>query len=209
MSMALLDTIKAVNQYVWNLGYFLTIWPWKFLLIWRPTSRYTKRILVRITYFTCMNACFRLVMNCIEPFMYASSRHSQRDHCINRWRTAGTPAHLCTARGRNFTLSLNFLNCFSNRTELEAETFWQFSGSNRFIPLFFQQAERARSLGAIVYCVGVKDFNETQVITMQIQWIHAIFGQLTHFPNMSYIWFEIKNNFLSLIVIIHSLLCMH
>lgn len=30
------------------------------------------------------------------------------------------------------------------------------------LPLF-QQAEKARSLGAIVYCVGVKDFNETQV----------------------------------------------
>ncbi|TNN56212.1 Anthrax toxin receptor 1 [Liparis tanakae] len=27
-----------------------------------------------------------------------------------------------------------------------------------------QEAERARSLGAIVYCVGVKDFNETQVV---------------------------------------------
>lgn len=25
------------------------------------------------------------------------------------------------------------------------------------------QAQRARSLGAIVYCVGVKDFNQTQV----------------------------------------------
>lgn len=42
----------------------------------------------------------------------------------------------------------------------------QISGSNRSIPSFFQQAEKARSLGAIVYCVGVKDFNETQV-TMQ------------------------------------------
>uniref|UniRef100_A0A7N8WV64 ANTXR cell adhesion molecule 1c n=1 Tax=Mastacembelus armatus TaxID=205130 RepID=A0A7N8WV64_9TELE len=31
-----------------------------------------------------------------------------------------------------------------------------------------QEAERARSLGAIVYCVGVKDFNETQVIPMSI-----------------------------------------
>lgn len=31
----------------------------------------------------------------------------------------------------------------------------------------FQQAERARSLGAIVYCVGVKDFNETQVMPVQ------------------------------------------
>lgn len=45
----------------------------------------------------------------------------------------------------------------------------QFSGSNRFIPYFFQQAERARSLGAIVYCVGVKDFNETQVTPLPIQ----------------------------------------
>ena len=29
--------------------------------------------------------------------------------------------------------------------------------------LLFPQAERARSMGAIVYCVGVKEFNETQV----------------------------------------------
>lgn len=34
---------------------------------------------------------------------------------------------------------------------------------NRVICSVSQQAERARSLGAIVYCVGVKDFNETQV----------------------------------------------
>uniref|UniRef100_A0A672FHT5 ANTXR cell adhesion molecule 1c n=1 Tax=Salarias fasciatus TaxID=181472 RepID=A0A672FHT5_SALFA len=32
--------------------------------------------------------------------------------------------------------------------------------------LVFQQAEEARSLGAIVYCVGVKDFNETQLATI-------------------------------------------
>lgn len=30
--------------------------------------------------------------------------------------------------------------------------------------LIFNQAARARGLGAIVYCVGVKDFNETQVM---------------------------------------------
>ncbi|MED6236625.1 hypothetical protein ATANTOWER_011882, partial [Ataeniobius toweri] len=29
-----------------------------------------------------------------------------------------------------------------------------------------QQAEEARHLGAIVYCVGVKDFNETQLATI-------------------------------------------
>ena len=29
--------------------------------------------------------------------------------------------------------------------------------------LLFPQAERARSMGAIVYCVGVKEFNQTQV----------------------------------------------
>uniref|UniRef100_A0A3Q2ZF08 ANTXR cell adhesion molecule 1c n=1 Tax=Kryptolebias marmoratus TaxID=37003 RepID=A0A3Q2ZF08_KRYMA len=29
-----------------------------------------------------------------------------------------------------------------------------------------QQAEKARSMGAIVYCVGVKDFNETQLATI-------------------------------------------
>ncbi|CAF92825.1 unnamed protein product, partial [Tetraodon nigroviridis] len=33
-------------------------------------------------------------------------------------------------------------------------------------PVFPQQAETARSLGAIVYCVGVKDFNETQLATI-------------------------------------------
>lgn len=34
-----------------------------------------------------------------------------------------------------------------------------------FLLLLFvlSQAARARALGAIVYCVGVKDFNETQV----------------------------------------------
>uniref|UniRef100_A0A3Q1C195 ANTXR cell adhesion molecule 1c n=1 Tax=Amphiprion ocellaris TaxID=80972 RepID=A0A3Q1C195_AMPOC len=32
--------------------------------------------------------------------------------------------------------------------------------------LVFEQAEEARSLGAIVYCVGVKDFNETQLATI-------------------------------------------
>ncbi len=30
------------------------------------------------------------------------------------------------------------------------------------------QAARARTLGAIVYCVGVKDFNETQVMMTMI-----------------------------------------
>lgn len=30
-------------------------------------------------------------------------------------------------------------------------------------PFFFLQAQRARSMGAIVYCVGVKEFNQTQV----------------------------------------------
>ena len=33
----------------------------------------------------------------------------------------------------------------------------------RLDTFLYQQAERARSLGAIVYCVGVKEFNETQV----------------------------------------------
>lgn len=41
-----------------------------------------------------------------------------------------------------------------------------------------QQAERARSLGAIVYCVGVKDFNETQVTAMTVQYRCSGFGQL-------------------------------
>lgn len=36
-------------------------------------------------------------------------------------------------------------------------------------PVFPQQAETARSLGAIVYCVGVKDFNETQVNSLPVQ----------------------------------------
>lgn len=36
-------------------------------------------------------------------------------------------------------------------------------------PVFPQQAETARSLGAIVYCVGVKDFNETQVKPLPVQ----------------------------------------
>lgn len=30
------------------------------------------------------------------------------------------------------------------------------------------QAQRARSLGAIVYCVGVKDFNQTQVLSTKL-----------------------------------------
>uniref|UniRef100_A0AAY5K4Y2 Anthrax toxin receptor 1 n=1 Tax=Esox lucius TaxID=8010 RepID=A0AAY5K4Y2_ESOLU len=36
---------------------------------------------------------------------------------------------------------------------------WQFDTAQR-------EAERARSLGAIVYCVGVKEFNETQLATI-------------------------------------------
>uniref|UniRef100_A0A3Q1HMF8 ANTXR cell adhesion molecule 1c n=1 Tax=Anabas testudineus TaxID=64144 RepID=A0A3Q1HMF8_ANATE len=43
----------------------------------------------------------------------------------------------------------------------------KFSRSNDFyFSQSSQQAERARSLGAIVYCVGVKDFNETQLATI-------------------------------------------
>lgn len=33
---------------------------------------------------------------------------------------------------------------------------------------FSNQAARARALGAIVYCVGVKDFNETQVMKLYL-----------------------------------------
>ncbi|CAB1343365.1 unnamed protein product [Coregonus sp. 'balchen'] len=36
---------------------------------------------------------------------------------------------------------------------------WQFDTAQR-------EAQRARSLGAIVYCVGVKEFNETQLATI-------------------------------------------
>lgn len=47
---------------------------------------------------------------------------------------------------------------------------------------FLSQAARARALGAIVYCVGVKDFNETQVkkkIFLHTRWTVR---NLFHYP---------------------------
>uniref|UniRef100_A0AAX7TF24 ANTXR cell adhesion molecule 1c n=1 Tax=Astatotilapia calliptera TaxID=8154 RepID=A0AAX7TF24_ASTCA len=46
---------------------------------------------------------------------------------------------------------------------LQLVIFWSLLN---FLPLLFKQANEARSLGAIVYCVGVKDFNETQLATI-------------------------------------------
>ncbi|TDH02013.1 hypothetical protein EPR50_G00168760 [Perca flavescens] len=37
-------------------------------------------------------------------------------------------------------------------------------GGDTFMDKGFQRASRARQLGATVYCVGVKDFNETQIL---------------------------------------------
>ncbi|TSK22779.1 Anthrax toxin receptor 1 [Bagarius yarrelli] len=39
-------------------------------------------------------------------------------------------------------------------------------GGDTFMNLGLQKAQRARSFGAIVYCVGVKDFNQTQLATI-------------------------------------------
>ncbi|KAI2658863.1 Anthrax toxin receptor 1 [Labeo rohita] len=39
-------------------------------------------------------------------------------------------------------------------------------GGDTFMHLGLEKAARARTLGAIVYCVGVKDFNETQLATI-------------------------------------------
>uniref|UniRef100_A0A674NJM1 ANTXR cell adhesion molecule 1c n=1 Tax=Takifugu rubripes TaxID=31033 RepID=A0A674NJM1_TAKRU len=41
-----------------------------------------------------------------------------------------------------------------------------------------EEAEKARSLGAIVYCVGVKDFNETQLATIadRIEYVFPVLG---------------------------------
>lgn len=65
--------------------------------------------------------------------------------------------------------------------------FWQMCNwqwhllSNRadsFLSIYVQ-AQRARSLGAIVYCVGVKDFNQTQV-TWQHCTISCFSSDFTH-----------------------------
>uniref|UniRef100_A0A674MKL2 ANTXR cell adhesion molecule 1c n=1 Tax=Takifugu rubripes TaxID=31033 RepID=A0A674MKL2_TAKRU len=50
--------------------------------------------------------------------------------------------------------------------------------SNIHSLFFIQQAEKARSLGAIVYCVGVKDFNETQLATIadRIEYVFPVLG---------------------------------
>lgn len=57
---------------------------------------------------------------------------------------------------------LDFYMCFLHLLECCCEGFW---GEKTWLLLLFflSQAARARALGAIVYCVGVKDFNETQV----------------------------------------------
>ncbi len=46
--------------------------------------------------------------------------------------------------------------------------------------LCFTQANRSRSLGASVYCVGVKDFNETQVC------LCVLFGGVVSFKTRSW-----------------------
>lgn len=56
------------------------------------------------------------------------------------WHSERWPNHLVVARGSTLQSGTNFL----------------------LVPLW-RQAGRARQLGATVYCVGVKDFNETQV----------------------------------------------
>lgn len=107
---------------------------------------------------------------------YVSSRPGQRHHCINGWRAAGAPAHHRAARGSRFTL--DFLSCrrLSFRCSSIPDVINPF-------PVFLQQAEKARSLGAIVYCVGVKDFNETQVKPLPVPPIPAAAsGRLTCFP---------------------------
>lgn len=110
---------------------------------------------------------WRVVLRSETCLCVCCCRHSQRDYCTNRWRAAGTPAHRCAARGRNLTLGRGFLKCCSlssrTRAHLDPERQkYALLGCNFY---FFpsQQAETARNLGAIVYCVGVKDFNETQV----------------------------------------------
>lgn len=84
--------------------------------------------------------------------MLLPCRPSQRNHRLNGWRTAGAPAHHCAARGSRLTLSFLSFSCSSVPGVMDP-----------FFCFFLPQAEKARSLGAIVYCVGVKDFNETQV----------------------------------------------
>lgn len=89
---------------------------------------------------------------------YVSSRPGQRDHRLNGWRAAGAPAHHRAGRGSR--VPLDFLSC-------RRHSFGCSSVPDVIdpLPVFLRQAEKARSLGAIVYCVGVKDFNETQVKT--------------------------------------------
>ena len=91
------------------------------------------------------------------------SRHSQCDHCTDRWRVAGAPAHQCTTTGKK-----KIPSSLIQRQELSHHFAWQFSGAySDSFACVFHQAEEARSLGAIVYCVGVKDFNETQVTQLE------------------------------------------
>lgn len=119
--------------------------------------------------------------------MFPPCRPGQRDHRFNGWWAAGAPAHHRAARGNRFTLS--FLSCCR----------LSFSGSSvpgvmDPFPVFLPQAEKARSLGAIVYCVGVKDFNETQVKPLPVPRIPAASGRLATFPYVPNIWSGVRIN---------------
>lgn len=89
--------------------------------------------------------------------LYVPSRHGQRDHRADRRRAAGAPAHHRAARGRWL------LNFSKGIIQKQKKMKRKLECPIKTIPPALQQAERARTLGAIVYCVGVKDFNETQV----------------------------------------------
>lgn len=117
---------------------------------------------------------------------YLSSRPGQRDHRLNGRRAAGGPAHQRAARGNRFML--DFLSC--RRLGFSCSSIPDVIEA---FPVFVQQAEKARSLGAIVYCVGVKDFNETQVKPLPVPRIPAASDGLTCFPYVLHIWFTIQH----------------
>lgn len=55
------------------------------------------------------------------------------------------------------------------------------------LSVVFWQAQRARSMGAIVYCVGVKEFNQTQVGSNGGYWRWCEYAK-TEMPFIFFLW---------------------
>lgn len=108
------------------------------------------------------------LVDCVrEPEASVFCRHGQRHHRAHWWRTQRVAVRYSPARGETGFVWADGSSLLLFITFKRWKDFHHVL--DRFTVSTLPQAQRARSMGAIVYCVGVKEFNQTQVRVQRLR----------------------------------------